>query len=170
MHRKACIRLLCNRPCQVSMPGTGKCNETHYTECTAACMLLLVSYQYPSVKNARLQSVVNMTTCSARRLHKSSYLTFCTVHTSGFYKMCMKKHLGSPQRPFYASNASQDLLYERSKCTLTSLQRRLYGEEESEKQRNPPVSHLAPKCTGPPRISWFYSPRANYHFKNVSKK
>lgn len=125
-------------------------------------------------ENAQLQSVVNMTTCSARRLHKSSNFTFCTVHTKcTIYKMCMKKHLGSPQRPLFASNASQDLLYEPSKCTPTSLQRRtqLYGEEESEKeQRNPPVSHLAPKCTGPPRISWFYSPRANYHFKNVSKK
>ncbi len=155
MHRKACIRLLCNRPCQVSMPGTG--NETHYTECTAACMLLLVSYQYPSVKKC-------MTTISSKHDHLQR------PNTSGFYKMCMKKHLGSPQCPFYASNASQDLLYEPSKCTPTSLQRRLYGEEESEKQRNPPVSHLAPKCTGPPRISWFYSPRANYHFKNVSKK
>ncbi len=121
-----------------------------------------------------------MTTISSKhdhpqrcRLHKPSNFTFCTVHTSGFYKMCIKNHLGSPHRSLYASNTFQDLLYEPSKCTPTSLQRRtqLYGEDESEKeQHNSPVSHLAPKCTGPPRISWFYSPRANYHFTNLKKK
>lgn len=58
--------------------------------------------------------------------------------------------------------------------TLTSLKRglnqRREEEESAEEQEKVSVSHLAPECTTPLPISWFYARLANYHFPRGLKE
>lgn len=63
------------------------------------CLLAYYYYPLTSSENAQLKSVVNMTTCSTHRLHKSSNFILCTMHTSGCYKICRKKAYRVPSTP-----------------------------------------------------------------------